>query len=159
MIDKTYFITHSSMKTLTSQRLLTIVVTAVSFFGIYSYKLPASTGIYSTDKDVLSERPHVLAQSSPAYLGQWSNGRGETLSITRNKIKFANNKVLNYKDLTKATDGTYFEIQITSKGKINFFQRFLSLKVEGKQMKMTGYDSYGNLRTAKNSGLEVNWYK
>lgn len=101
----------------------------------------------------------LLAKSSQNYVGTWSNGRGETLLINPNTIKFGNAQKVNYKNVTRATDGTYFEIQITSSGKINFFQRFLSLKIEGKQMTMTGYNSYRDMNLAQNQGLQVTWYR
>ncbi|MBW4630953.1 MAG: hypothetical protein KME30_03335 [Iphinoe sp. HA4291-MV1] len=101
----------------------------------------------------------LLANSSQPYIGKWSNGRGETLSITPTTIKYGKDKKLSYKNITKVTDGTYFTIQITSPGKINFFQRFLSLKVEGNQMKMVGYNSYKDMYSGQNQGLEVNWYR
>ncbi|MEI2582421.1 hypothetical protein [Scytonema sp. PRP1] len=101
----------------------------------------------------------LLAKSSQNYVGTWSNGRGETLLINPNTIKFGNDKKVSYKNVTRATDGTYFEIQITSSGKINFFQKFLSLKIEGKQMTMTGYNSYRDMNLAQNQGLQVTWYR
>jgi hypothetical protein len=101
----------------------------------------------------------LLAKSSQNYVGTWSNGRGETLLINPNTIKFGNDKKVSYKNVTRATDGTYFEIQITSSGKINFFQKFLSLKIEGKQMTMTGYESYRDMNLAQNQGLQVTWYR
>lgn len=101
----------------------------------------------------------LLAKSSQNYIGMWSNGRGETLSISPNTIKFGNDKKLTYKNITRATDGTYFEIQITSSGKINFFQKFISLKIEGKQMTMTGYNSYRDMNLAQNQSLQVTWYR
>jgi hypothetical protein len=108
------------------------------------------------DKD---ESTHLLANSSQPYIGEWSNGRGETLSVTSTTIKFGKDRKLTYKNLTKVTDGTYFTIQLTSSGKINFFQKFLSLKVDGKQMKMVGYNSYKDMYSGENQGLEVNWYR
>ncbi|NJM70952.1 MAG: hypothetical protein HC862_12390 [Scytonema sp. RU_4_4] len=112
-----------------------------------------------TKVDAHSSKPFLLAKSSQPYIGQWSNGRGETLSMTPTTIKFGKDRKLTYKNVTRVTDGTYFEIQITSSGKINYFQKFLSLKVDGKQMKMIGYNSYKDMHLGQNQGLEVNWYR
>lgn len=104
-----------------------------------------------------SSLPFLLTSAAQPYVGDWSNGRGETLSITPTTIQFNQDDELTYKDLTKATDGTYFEIQITSRGKLNFFQKFLSLKLDGANLEMTGYDSYDDMHSGQNQGLDVTW--
>jgi hypothetical protein len=101
----------------------------------------------------------LSAQSARPYVGEWSNGRGETLSITPTTIRFAKDRKLNYKDVTRVTDGNFFQIQITSPGKLNYFSRFLSLNVNGKEMNMVGYNSYQNMRDGKNKLLQVTWYR
>ncbi|MBD2771761.1 hypothetical protein [Iningainema tapete] len=109
--------------------------------------------------DALPNQNYLVAQAAQPYVGEWSNGRGETMSMTSNTIKFGRDKKLAYKNITKVTDGNYFEIQITSPGKINYFSKYLALQVDGKQMKMTGYNSYKDMKAAQNQGLQVTWYR
>jgi hypothetical protein len=112
-----------------------------------------------TSSNVQPHTPFLVVQSSQAYFGEWSNGRGEILAITPNTMRFNKDRRVAYKDVTRVTDGTYFEIEITSPRRINFFPRFIALKIEGNQMKMVGYDSYRNMRLAQNQGLLVNWFR
>ena len=42
------------------------------------------------------------------YIGEWSNGRGDTLVITSNTIRFGNDKAVNYHDITRVTNGKEF---------------------------------------------------
>lgn len=100
-----------------------------------------------------------LARAAQPYVGEWSNGRGETLSITPTTIRFAKDRKLNYKDVTRVTDGSFFQIQITSSGKINYFSRFLSLNVNGKEMNMVGYNSFQDMRNGNKKQLQVTWYR
>lgn len=103
--------------------------------------------------------PLLLSISTSRYIGKWSNGRGETLSITPVQIQFDHNKKLAYKDITRVTDGNSFQIEITSRGKLNYFQRYMFLRIDGKQMTMTGYNLYEDMYSGQNQGSEVTWYR
>ena len=104
-----------------------------------------------------------LSSSSPTYIGNWSNGRGETLVINATTVKFANDKAVKYRDVTKVTNGREFQLEITSEGKLNYLTKFLSLSMgEGEkpdEMKMTLYDSYKDLVDGANSQGEATWYR
>lgn len=94
------------------------------------------------------------------YIGEWSNGRGETLMITAKTIRFAKDKPVPYRDLTRATDGQTFLLEITAPGEVNAFaQKFLALACGDDEMKMVGYRSLADSREAKNPGFDVTWYK
>jgi hypothetical protein len=83
----------------------------------------------------------ALAQASDAqpYLGNWSNGRGETLVLTAKNLKFARDKAVPYRDVTRASDGKSFQLQVTAEGKVNYFSRFLRLTLKAKdELKMEG---------------------
>jgi hypothetical protein len=101
----------------------------------------------------------VPAPAKMPYIGRWSNGRGETLSINAQTIQFANDRPVHYRDVTKVTDGHHFSIQITTRGKINYFSRFLALAVEKGEMKMTLYNSYREMFDGENSQGESAWYR
>jgi hypothetical protein len=101
----------------------------------------------------------VPATAKMPYIGRWSNGRGEALSITARTLQFANDRPVYYRDVTKVTDGNHFSIQITTRGKINYFSRFLALEVEKGQMKMTLYNSYREIFDGENPQGESTWYR
>jgi hypothetical protein len=101
----------------------------------------------------------VPAPAKIPYIGRWSNGRGETLSITARTLQFANDRPVYYRDVTKVTDGHHFSIQITSRGKINYFSKFLALSVEKDEMTMTLYNSYREMFDGENPQGESTWYR
>ena len=94
------------------------------------------------------------------YLGTWSNGRGETLIITSKTLQFAEDKAVAYKDVTRATDGQSFELQITAAGKVNAFPgKTLGVQCEGDSMKMTTYASHAAYMSEEDPQSIVTWYK
>jgi hypothetical protein len=99
------------------------------------------------------------APAKMAYVGRWSNGRGETLSITARTLRFANDRPVYYRDVTKVTDGNHFSIQITNPGKLNYFSRFLALEIGKGEMKMTLYNSYREMFDGENPQGESTWYR
>ena len=105
----------------------------------------------------------ISVSPTATYVGQWSNGRGDTLAITATTIRFANDKPVKYRDVTKVTNGREFHLEITSEGKLNYLTKFLSLSVgEGEkpdEMKMTLYDSYKDMVDGANSQGEATWYR
>lgn len=106
-----------------------------------------------------SSLPFLLTSEAQPYIGKWSSGSGETLSITSNRIKFGDGKGVTYKDITKATDGNTFQINITGHGLPKGVERFMFLKIDGDKMTMTGYNSYEDMQSGQNQGSEVNWFR
>ena len=101
----------------------------------------------------------LTAPAKMPYIGRWSNGRGETLSITARTLQFASDRPVTYRDVTKVTDGSHFSIQITTRGKINYFSRFLALEIDKSEMKMTQYNSYREMFDGENPQGESTWYR
>ena len=105
----------------------------------------------------------VSAHESLPYLGKWSNGRGETLAITAKTIRFANDKPVAYRDVTRATNGQEFNLEVTSEGKLNYLTKYLHVSTgEGNkpdEMKMTLYDSRKDMEDGENSQGEATWYR
>lgn len=97
------------------------------------------------------------------YIGEWSNGRGDTLVITGSTIKFGNDKGVNYRDITRVTNGREFNLQITSDGDLHYLTKFLHVSLgEGEksdEMKITLYDSRKDLEAAENSQGEATWHR
>ena len=94
------------------------------------------------------------------YLGEWSNGRGETLVVTEKTIQFADNKPVAYRDITKATDGESFHLQITAGGRVNAFPgKFLQVSCDGDKMRIASYASGSDLMQDKNMLSEVTWFR
>lgn len=100
----------------------------------------------------------LRASEAQPYLGEWSNGRGETLKVTARTLQFGNDKPVAYRDVTRATDGSDFELQITSAGKVNAFPgKTLGIHCEGDTMKMTGYASHADYMQGGEVQMEVTW--
>ena len=101
----------------------------------------------------------VAAEKLP-YLGEWSNGHGDTLMITAQTIQFASDKPVAYRDLTRATDGKAFMLQITAPGEVNAFaEKFLAIDCGDDEMRMVGFKSAADLLADKNPGSNVTWYR
>jgi hypothetical protein len=95
------------------------------------------------------------------YVGEWSNGRGDTLTITGSTIKFGNDKAVNYRDITRVTNGREFDLQITTEGNLNYLTKYLHVSFgdgdKTDEMKMTLYDSLKDLQDGANSQGEATW--
>jgi hypothetical protein len=108
---------------------------------------------------IFSATPLRSAEELP-YLGNWSNGRGETLVITAKTIRFADNRALPYKDVTRATDGTMFELQITSgKAAGPFGGNTLGVECEDDSMKITAYASHADYMQGGEPQSIVTWFR
>lgn len=105
-----------------------------------------------------------FAQESepPAYLGNWSNGRGEQLIITDRTVKYGKNRTLNYRDITKASDGSFFNFQIINPGKENYFSKYVSLSINTEanpaEMTIKNYNTLKDLVADENEQGSATWY-
>jgi hypothetical protein len=97
------------------------------------------------------------------YVGEWSNGRGDTLIITASTIKFASDKPVAYHDVTRVTNGREFHLEITTDTKLNYLTRFLHASFgEGDktdQMKLSLYNSRKDMEAGENSQGEATWHR
>ena len=103
----------------------------------------------------------LSAQASELpYLGEWSNGRGETLVVTAKTIQLGKNKPVPYHDITRATDGETFHLQITAAGHVNAFNgKFLEVSCTGEKMRIVSYASGADLMQAENPESDVTWFR
>ena len=100
------------------------------------------------------------SDSELPYLGHWSNGRGETLTITAKTIAFAKNKPVTYRDISRATDGSDFQLQITTKSDDNWQAgKFLAVHCKSDEMSMVSYASDSDMMQDKDHMSEVTWFK
>jgi hypothetical protein len=99
------------------------------------------------------------ASQKPPYIGGWSNGRGETLLLTATTLTFGKDKPVRYKDVTKVTDNRRFAIQLLGNKKLNYFTKFLVFEVDGKEMKLTLYNTYEDLFNGKSEQGNSTWYR
>lgn len=94
------------------------------------------------------------------YLGNWSNGRGETLVVTEKTVRFADDRALPYRDVTRATDGSTFELQITARGAADGFGgNTLRVECDGDSMKITAYASHAAYMEGGEAQSVVTWFK
>ena len=108
---------------------------------------------------VLIARAVAAADDLP-YLGSWSNGRGETLVITEKTIQVGDDRPSAYRDITRATDGSMFELQIKARGAANRFGgNTLGVECEGDSMKITAYASHAAYMQAEDPQSVVTWFK
>lgn len=95
-----------------------------------------------------------------SYRGRWSNGRGETLVISAATLRFNGGPAVAYRDLTRATDGHRFDLQITARGEVNGFSgKFLSVTCRRDEMRMVGFASHADLLHDEDSLEETTWFK
>lgn len=100
------------------------------------------------------------AADDHAYIGEWSNGHGDTLVITATAMRFADNEPVPYRNITPAGDGNHYQVEITTHGPVNFFsEKFLALHCRDDEMEMISYSSRADLLRAENSKMKVTWYK
>jgi hypothetical protein len=102
--------------------------------------------------------PSAQASALP-YLGEWSNGRGETLVITAKTLQFGEGKPLPYRDITRATDGQTFQLQITAAGQVNGMGKFLQVSCAGEKMHVVSYASGADLMHDENVASDVTWFR
>jgi hypothetical protein len=108
---------------------------------------------------LLSSREARASDDAP-YIGSWSNGRGETLVITEKTIRFADNRALPYRDITRASDGSMFELQINAKAPANGFGgNTLGVECDGDSMKITAYASHAAYMQEGEPQSVVTWFK
>ena len=75
------------------------------------------------------------------YIGEWSNGRGETLVITAKTIQFIDNKAVPYVDVTEEGEDSY-TLELKPSGEMNYLSKFMVFKLKGEEeMASEGYDS------------------
>lgn len=107
---------------------------------------------------LLAVLPYAGASEERPYLGEWSNGRGETLTVTEKTIQFAEEHPVAYRDVTRATDGSDFELQITGAGKLSGLAgNTLALHCHGDTMEMTGYASHAAYMQGGEVQMQVTW--
>ena len=83
------------------------------------------------------------------YIGQWSNGRGEPLIITSTTIKFGNDAPVPYRDVTRASDGKSFTLQLAAKGKLNYLSPFMRFTLKNRaEMSSEGADTFNGEMTS-----------
>ena len=122
----------------------------------------ASTSLIAA---IAFSRNATRAPASPSlpYVGEWSNGRGDTLVIKASTIKFGNDRAVNYRDVTKVTNGKEFHLEVTSEGKLNYLTKFLHVSMgdgdKPDEMKMTLYNTRKDMEDGENSQGEATWYR
>ncbi|MDQ6859900.1 MAG: hypothetical protein M3032_01910 [Verrucomicrobiota bacterium] len=102
----------------------------------------------------------AIAADPRPYIGDWSNGRGETLRITARTIQFADDDPVPYREISHEAESAEFELQITAKGEVNAFPgKTLALVIEEDAMEMTGYRSHEDLAHNGETLQVVTWYR
>lgn len=124
-----------------------------------AWRPSARLAVLTTAAWMLGSGLLAAAEEMP-YVGEWSNGRGETLVITDKTIQFGDDRAVSYKDVTRATDGQSFELQITARGEANGFAgKTLAVECEDDSMKITAYTSHADYMQEKDPQSIVTWFK
>lgn len=101
-----------------------------------------------------------LSAGEPPYLGEWSNGRGETLSVSKGRLQFADNKPAPYRDVTADSGGGRFELLLTAVGKVNAFPgKTVAVECAGDAMAMRTFASHAKYLEGQDALSIVHWYK
>ncbi|HEX8280654.1 MAG TPA: hypothetical protein VF551_04705, partial [Chthoniobacterales bacterium] len=78
--------------------------------------------------------------------------------MTKKTMQFADDRPVLYRDVTRATDGSSFELQITAAREVNAFGgKTLAVECEGDSMRMTGYLSHDDFMRERNPQQIVTW--
>jgi hypothetical protein len=124
-----------------------------------AWRPSARLAVFITAAWMLGSGLLTAAEEMP-YLGEWSNGRGETLVITEKTIQFGEDRAVPYRDVTRATGGASFELQITARGEVNGFGgNTLAVECEDDSMKITAYASHADYMEEKDPQSVVTWFK
>jgi hypothetical protein len=95
---------------------------------------------------------------SPPYIGEWSNGRGELLVITSTTLRFQKDKPVPYRTIPRATVDSAHKLEITARGPVNYFQKFLWLIMRNeKEMIIEHFDSLSQI-TAGDTSVQ-HWFR
>jgi len=127
--------------------------------------LPAlSPGDPGIDNIVGSSSPGTPVAAAPDYVGNWSSGRGDQLTITNTSVQFNNDPVLAYKvvPIKGISSSDEYELEITTPGTHNFLTKILRINVNGtdrKSMKLSLYDSSDDADKGQNEQGSGNWFK
>ena len=104
--------------------------------------------------------PLVATAAPLRYLGEWYNGRGETLAITKKTLRYADNKPVPYRDVTRAADAKAAELLITAAADVNAFPgKTLRVLCEKDAMTMTTYASHADCIAGANALSTATWFK
>ena len=111
-------------------------------------------------RTLASKSVDLIGRGEP-YFGEWSNGRGETLVITGSTIKFGNDKAVNYRDVTRVTNGREFHLEITTDANLNYLTKYLHISFgdgnKTDEMKMSLYNSRKDMEDGENAQGEATW--
>src|SRR6267142_1128369 len=131
------------------QRISSLIVVALALLLMLPFFCPAgATGVTNDPPENVTALVPVSDDCNTApesYVGEWSNGRGETLVITGSTIKFGSDRAVPYRDVTRVTNGREFHLEITSEARLNYLTKFLHISFgdgnKTDEMKMTLYNS------------------
>jgi hypothetical protein len=102
--------------------------------------------------------PNLLADSATPYIGDWSNMRGHTLKISATTIQFLEDEPVPYKDVTRVSDGNYFQLELKTKDSTNFLGKIMLINMKGKnEMSMDICNSENEYSAGNYSS--VNWFR
>ena len=97
-----------------------------------------------------ADKPHELR-----YIGEWSDGRGEVLVVTANKLRVGS-RTSSYKEIARSKDERSFRFQVTSGGG-GLDGRFLSIEVGREEMSMREYRTLADCLDDKGVAAVVAW--
>ena len=97
-----------------------------------------------------ADKPHVVR-----YIGEWSDGRGEVLTVTADKFRLGG-RVSSYKETSRSADERFFRFQVTSGGG-GFDGRFISIEVGREEMKMRQYRTLADCLGDKQVAAVTDW--
>ena len=93
------------------------------------------------------------------YIGEWSNGRAFELKFTVDEIEFTGKAPsqpikFRYRDLTKVSDGNFYQLEILNPPKQSYITRFVTVSIqEGSkplEMALTFYNSAAEMTASEN---------
>ena len=95
------------------QRISSLIVAAALLFVLPLLCPAGAAGVINQLRENVGAARFSTRDNNPSrepYVGEWSNGRGDTLVITGSTIKFGRDKAVPYRDVTRVTNGREFHL-------------------------------------------------
>lgn len=137
--------------TVTPEELMRLLANYVDFSGISG----GGTG-YSESRGDNVEMPAGL--STKPYIGNWRNGRGETLRIGNGIIQFGSGGAMEYREVFRVAAARVFAVEILRVGSANM-RRFVSINTSDREIRLAYYDTLDDLQNGTNRKGEETWSK
>ena len=142
---------QTDTSTVTPDELMRLLAEYVDFST-----LGGGGGDYSESGNESRETP--VNTSGKPYLGEWRNGRGETLQINNGILRFGRGSNIEYREVFKMAAAGVYALELLGNQR-GGMRRFISVLVGRGEVKLSFYDTLEDLQNGRNVKGEETWSK